>query len=114
LSDDFGMQDAGLEPATFAAVLQVLQSVFDLIVINYGPFSHQRTLLERLPADAQLFLCCSQRFSSVRGAGEMLTWLGARHPHLVVHELSPGQAPSPSDIRRVLNVPDSIDIGMGW
>ncbi len=35
-----------------------------LLVINYGPFSRRNALLEMLQPDAQLFLCCSQRFSS--------------------------------------------------
>lgn len=118
LSNDFKSDDAALEPATFAALLQVLQNVFEVIVINYGPFSRQRALLEMLPAGTQLFLCCSQRFSSVRGAGDLLNWLSEskllERPQLVIHEMAPGQVPSPAEIRGVLNVPSSIDIGVGW
>lgn len=118
LANDFKSEDAALEPATFAALLQVLQNIFDVIVINYGPFSRQRALLEMLPAGAQLFLCCSQRFSSVRGAGDLLKWLSESKnldkPQLVIHEMAPGQVPSPAEIRDVLNVPSSIDIGASW
>jgi Flp pilus assembly CpaE family ATPase len=118
LSNDFKSDNAALEPATFAALLQVLQNISDAIVINYGPFSRQRALLEMLPQGAQLFLCCSQRFPSVRGAGDLLTWLSEskllERPQLVIHELAPGQVPSPAEIRDVLNVPTSIDIGTSW
>jgi Flp pilus assembly CpaE family ATPase len=118
LSNDFESDNAALEPATFAALLQVLQNISDVIVINYGPFSRQRALLEMLPHGAQLFLCCSQRFPSVRGAADLLTWLAEsklpERPQLVIHELAPGQVPSPAEIRDVLNVPSSIDLGTSW
>ena len=118
LSNDFKSDGTALEPATFAALLQVLQNVFDVIVINYGPFSRQRALLEMLPQGAQLFLCCSQRFSSVRGASDLLNWLSESKllgpPHLVIHEMAPGQVPTPAEIRDVLHVPSSIDIGASW
>lgn len=118
LSNDFKDADAALEPATFAALLQILQSIFDIVVINYGPFSRQRSLLEILDPGAQLFLCCSQRFSSVRGTGDLLTWLAhcklPATPALVIHEMSPGQVPTPSEIRDALNVTSSIDIAASW
>lgn len=118
LSNDFKNADAALEPATFAALLQILQSIFDIVIINYGPFSRQRPLLEILDPGAQLFVCCSQRFSSVRGAGDLLTWLAQGKlpaaPALVIHEMSPGQVPTPSEIRAVLHVTSSIDIAASW
>jgi Flp pilus assembly CpaE family ATPase len=118
LSNDFKSDEAALEPATFTALLQVLQNIFDVVVINYGPFSRQRALLEMLQPDAQLFLCCSQRFSSVRGAGDLLDWLGQSEllarPQLVIHEMAPGQVPSPAEIRDVLKVTSSIDVAASW
>lgn len=118
LSNDFKSDDTALEPATFAALLQVLQNIFDVVVINYGPFSRQRALLEMLQPGAQLFLCCSQRFSSVRGAADLLNWLSESklldRPQLVIHEMAPGQMPSPAEICDVLNIPSSIDIGASW
>lgn len=118
LSNDFQSDDTALEPSTFAALLQILQNIFDVIVINYGPFSRQRALLEMLQPGAQLFLCCSQRFLSVRGAADLLNWLSESklldRPQLVIHEMAPGQVPSPAEIRDVLNMPSSIDIGASW
>lgn len=118
LSNDFKSDAAALEPATFTALLQILQNIFDIVVINYGPFSRQRALLEMLQPDAQMFLCCSQRFSSVRGAGDLLDWLGESErlarPQLVIHEMAPGQVPSPAEIRDVLKVSSSIDVGASW
>ena len=118
LAADFRSENAVLEAAGFAALLQVLQTIFDVIVIGYGPFSRQRALLEMVRPAAKFFLCCNQRFTSIRGAGDMLGWLAenkiAAAPELVVHEMAPGQTPSPADIRKVLNVQDSIDIDQGW
>ena len=118
LSNEFGGEGVALEAAGFGALLQVLRSIFDTIIIHYGPFSRQAALLEMVQASATFFLCCSQRFSSIRGAGDMLRWLAdtgiVPAPELVVHEMAPGQTPTPADIRKVLHLPVSIDVGGSW
>jgi pilus assembly protein CpaE len=118
LSGDYRMEDHALETESFSALLQILQSVFDVIVIGLGPFSRQQALLQAVRPAARLFLCCNQRFSSVRGAGEFLRWLGEHNmtdiTDVVVHELATGQIPAPADIRKVLQIPGSIDVGGSW
>jgi pilus assembly protein CpaE len=109
---------AMLETAGFSALLQVLRASFDIIVIGFGPFSRQESLLRMLEANSMLFLCCSQRFPSVQGTAGLLRWLGenkfALPSNLVVHELAPGCTPTPADIRKVLNIATSIDLDAGW
>ncbi len=118
LAGDFGSDDIVLETKSFAALLQVLQSIFDTIVIAFGPFSRQRALLEMVQPAARYFLCCNQRFSSIKGASELLRRLAesgiADSTDIVVHELAPRQIPAPADIRKVLRIPGSIDIGGSW
>jgi pilus assembly protein CpaE len=118
LACDFGSNGTVLEAASFAALLQVLRTIFHVVVINYGPFSRQRALLEMVQPGAKFFLCCNQRFSSIRGASELLRWLAeskiSEPPDVVVHELAPGQTPTPGDIRKALNIEGSIDLGESW
>lgn len=118
LAPDFCSEGTALEAAGFAALLQVLKTVFHVVVIGYGPFSRQRALLEMAQPGAQFFLCCNQRFPSIRGAGELLRWLAdnkiAEAPEVVMHEAAPNQTPTPADIRKVLNIPGSIDIDGSW
>ena len=117
LAADFRTDGAVLEAAGFAALLQILRNIFDVIVIGYGPFSRQRALLEMVQPTAKFFVCCNQRFSSIRGAGELLHWftenrIGA--PEIVVHEMARGQTPAPADIRKALKIASSIDLDGSW
>jgi pilus assembly protein CpaE len=118
LSPDFRSEGTALEAAGFAALLQVLKTIFHVVVIGYGPFSHQRALLEMAQPGAKFFLCCNQRFSSIRGAGELLHWLAeskiGEAPDVVVHDVAPNQTPTPADIRKALNISSSIDIEGSW
>jgi Flp pilus assembly CpaE family ATPase len=95
LAADFHSNGAVLEAAGFAALLQILRNIFDVIVIGYGPFSRQRALLEMAQPAAKFFVCCNQRFSSIRGAGELLHWFsenGFAAPRIVVHEMARAHA----------------------
>jgi pilus assembly protein CpaE len=118
LAADFRSEGAVLEAAGFAALLQMLQNIFDVIVIGYGPFSQQRALLEMVRPAAKFFTCCNQRFSSIRGAADMLRWLSENRvtdeAELVVHEMARGQTPAPGDICKTLNIRSSINLDGSW
>jgi pilus assembly protein CpaE len=117
LCTGFGSQVSALEGASFAALLQVLRSCCATIVIYYGPFSRQRELLEMVQPAARFFVCCNQRFTSIKGAGELLGWFtqnGLGAPDVVVHTLAPGSTPSAADIRNVLKITQSIDLDASW
>ncbi len=118
LATDFRSDGAVLEAASFAALLQMLQNIFDVMVIGYGPFSRQRALLEMVRPAAKFFVCCNQRFSSIRGTGELLRWLSENRitddAELVVHEMARNQTPAPADICRTLNIRRSINLEGSW
>ncbi|HVU22389.1 MAG TPA: hypothetical protein VHE09_16785 [Rhizomicrobium sp.] len=106
-----------LDSASFGALLQVLRALCHAIIVGYGPFSQERTLLEMAQPNARWFLCCDQRFASIRRSGEIRQWLtanGLGAPEIVVHALAPGLTPDPSDIRRALDVQDTIDLDVSW
>lgn len=117
LSRDFSAQQAGLEAESFGALLHMLRSIFDVIVIGYGPFSRQRALLEMAPA-AGLFLCCNQRFASIRAASDLRSWLAEceikASPIVVVHEMAPDMIPAPSDVTKALQAHHSVIIRGSW
>lgn len=118
LCANFESEPVPLDATGFAALLQVLRGICDVVIINYGPFSRQKALVEMVQPAAQLFVCCSQRFPSIRGTSDLLRWLSEGKldgtTRVVVHELAPGQTPSPADIRNTLKISDSIDLEEAW
>ncbi|MGN6148829.1 MAG: hypothetical protein ACTHPD_09845 [Rhizomicrobium sp.] len=112
-----GSETPVLEAAAFAALLEILRSLCDVIIVNYGPFSRQKALLE-MARPAQFFLCCNQRFASIHQTQALLRWFGDEQlgsvPEIVVHEMARGLTPSPSDIRHALKIAHSIDIATSW
>jgi pilus assembly protein CpaE len=114
---DFGADVTAFDTDAFAALLQILRGCCGTIVINYGPFSRQRPLLEMIRPAAQFFLCCSQRFPSVKGTSDLLRWLsvnGLGATEVVIHALAPRCTPSPADIRNALKIIESIDLDASW
>jgi pilus assembly protein CpaE len=114
---DFGGDVPAFDTAAFAALLQILRGFCETIVINYGPFSRQRALLEMIRPAAHFFVCCNQRFPSIRGASDLLRWLsvnGFGAPQVVIHALAQGRTPSSADVRNALGIADSIDLDASW
>jgi Flp pilus assembly CpaE family ATPase len=113
-SSDFPM----LEATSFSALLDVLRGICGMIVINYGPFSRQKALVDMVLPGARFFACCTQRFPSIRGTNDLLRWFSESHfgaaPELVVHALAPGSTPTSADIRKALAVENSIDLEEPW
>ncbi len=65
----------------------------------------------------RLFVCCNQRFTSIKSASELLRWLSANDlgvPDVVVHTLASGSTPSAADIRSALKITQSIDFDASW
>jgi Flp pilus assembly CpaE family ATPase len=118
LARDFHGESAALDAEGFGALLHVLQGIFSVIVIGCGPFSRQRPLLDMAGAPAKLFLCCNQRFASVRAAGEVLRWLADARiptiPDLIVHQPAPGVTPTAADIGNALHLPEAIALAGNW
>src|SRR6202012_4188983 len=58
LCADFDKDIPVLEATSFSALLEVVGRIFGVIVINYGPFSRQKALLEMARPSGRFFVCC--------------------------------------------------------
>lgn len=88
-------------------LLQMLRSLFDVVVIHWGAFSRQAALSGLTGEGRQVFLCSNQRFASIRNAKGLLAELESGNvPHvdpvIVIHELAPNATPAPDDIVRAI------------
>lgn len=114
---DFGADIPAVDAAPLAALLQILRGFCGTIIINYGPFARQRGLLEMVRPGAHFFVCCNQRFPSIRGAGELLRWLSAGGfgtPDVVIHALAPSRTPLSTDVCSALKITDCISLDASW
>ncbi|HEU4550010.1 MAG TPA: hypothetical protein VFS01_09950 [Rhizomicrobium sp.] len=117
LADESG--DMPVLPALndLSVLLQVLRAMFDAVVVFWGSFSRQ-VLEGGDSARRRIFLCCNQRFSSIRNAKALLTELNAggigAHVVLAVHLLAPNMAPGAEDIVRAIGAERSVLLTTSW
>jgi pilus assembly protein CpaE len=88
-------------------LLQILRSLFDVVVIFWGAFSRQAALGGLSGENRQLYLCCNQRFASVRNAKNLLGEIRAADapqadPVLVLQQCAPNLMPAPDDVLRAV------------
>lgn len=101
------------------ALLEICQSLYDVVIVSCGPFSRQEELLH-LPAEGALFfLPCNQRFTSIKGAAEMIRFVrqvraSEEEPILVVHEFAPGMAPDAAGIRSAVGAARAVELPVRW
>jgi Flp pilus assembly CpaE family ATPase len=100
-------------------LLQIIRTMFDVVVVYWGLFSRQAVLAGGDGSRRQILLCCNQRFSSVRNAKMLLAELksgGTPTGDLVlaVHQLAPNATPTPDDIVRAVGAERSIVLRTGW
>lgn len=101
------------------ALLEVCRSLYDVVIVSCGPFSRQEELLGLPGASSLFFLPCNQRFTSIKGAAEMLRLLrsirpGEEEPVLVIHEFAPGLAPDAAGIRNAIGIDRAIELPARW
>ncbi|MEX0839713.1 MAG: hypothetical protein WD034_09275 [Parvibaculum sp.] len=101
------------------ALLEIFQSLYDVVIVSCGPFSRQEELLDLPGTSALFFLPCNQRFTSIKGASEMLRLVkavrpGEEEPVLVVHEFAPGMAPDSAGIRSAIGADRAIELPVRW
>lgn len=101
------------------ALLEICQSLYDVVIVSCGPFSRQDEILGLPEEGAFFFLPCNQRFTSIKAAAEMLRFVrehGKRQeePILVVHEFEPGMAPDPASIRNAVGATRAIELPGRW
>lgn len=88
-------------------LLQMLRSLFDMVVIYWGAFSRQAALSGLTGENRHIFLCCNQRFASIRNAKSLLAELEGGNiahvdPAIVIHQLAHNTTPTPDDMVRAI------------
>ncbi len=101
------------------ALLEICQSLYDVVIVSCGPFSRQEELINLPPDDAPFFLPCNQRFTSIKGAAEMIRFVrhvrsGKQEPILVIHEFAPGMAPDAVGIRSAVGAVRAVELPVRW
>jgi pilus assembly protein CpaE len=111
--------ETALDVQDVQALLQILRRMFDAVVVFYGPFSRQDTLIDAAHSDARFFVCSNQRLTSVKAASEWLRRLrearpGGPAPLAVIHEFVPELAPGAGALRAALGGGDCIIVDAPW
>ena len=101
------------------ALLQMLQSLYEVVIIDYGPFSRHEDLITLPGTNATFFLTCNQRFTSINAAGEMMRTLADLRPKghppiLAVHEFAPKSTPLFEDVVSALSPEKAIRLSVRW
>jgi pilus assembly protein CpaE len=114
LAGEYG-QSAPPDTHQLAVLLQILKSLFDTIVISWGPFSRQAT---EAGIAAHNLVCCNQRFSSVRNArsflAELLTKAPALEPVLAIHLFDAALVPCADSIAQATAAKTSLILRSSW
>lgn len=101
------------------ALLEICQSLYDVVIVSCGPFSRQEEILSLPEEGAPFFLPCTQRFTSIKAAAEMLRFVrnlrgGRDEPVLMIHEFAPGMAPDPVSIRNAVGAARALELSADW
>lgn len=101
------------------ALLEMLQSLYEVVVVNSGPFSRHEDLIGLAGSRADIFVACNQRFTSIKATGDLLRAVRAQRtassdPILVVHEFAPTLTPSYDEIRNALGSSHAVRLSTRW
>jgi len=104
------------QPRDLTVLLQILRSLFDVVVVHWGAFSHQA--VRGGAVGGTILVGCNQRFSSVRNAKTFFqnlrgAELGA-DPILAIHQLDANLTPSPDDIAAAIGARHSLILRATW
>jgi pilus assembly protein CpaE len=115
LTDD--ENDATLPaPHDLTVLLQILRSLFEAVVVCWGPFSRQA--IRAGAVEGIIFVGCNQRFSSIRSGKSFLAGLRAAEtgsePVLAIHQLDANLVPSPEDIVEATGARESLILRASW
>lgn len=107
LVDDSGHADSLPALRDVLVLLQILRSLFDVVVIYWGAFSRQAALGGLGGDNRHAFLCCNQRFGSIRNGKALFAEIAAMDgghaaPVLVIHQTAPNMTPAPDDVARAV------------
>lgn len=101
------------------ALLEILQSLYQVVVVNSGPFSRHEDLIGLLGSRSVVFVACNQRFTSIKATGDLLRAVralrkAAPDPVLVVHEFAPTLTPSFEEVRNALGASRAVRLPTHW
>lgn len=101
------------------ALLEILQSLYEVVVIDCGPFSRNEDVIGLPGANAVFFLSCNQRFTSIKAAGELLRSVRAARsssidPVVAIHEFAPTLTPGFDEIRVALGAGAAVRLSARW
>jgi Flp pilus assembly CpaE family ATPase len=101
------------------ALLEMLQSLYDVVIVYGGPFSRNEDLIVLPNPRAAFFLACNQRFTSIKATGDLLrTVRGLRpaggEPIVAIHEFAPALTPSADEIRVALGAQSILRLPIRW
>jgi pilus assembly protein CpaE len=101
------------------ALLEILQSLYEVVVIDCGPFSRHEDIIGLPNASSVFFLSCNQRFGSIKAAGELLRTVRAARssgidPVLAIHEFAPALSPSFDEIKTALGAGTAMRLSVRW
>ena len=103
-------------PRDLAALLQVLQSLFDTVVVCWAAFSRQAARVGAIRGT--VLVGTSQRFSAIRNAKHFLAAMraeeGVVEPILAIHLLDPNLTPSPREIAEAAGARKSLLLRAPW
>lgn len=99
-------------------LLQILRSLFDIVVVYWGMFSRQAMLAGTENENQHLYLVCNQRFSSIRNAKDFLAEArtGEKNfdPVLAVQLFDPTLAPGAEDIVKAVGARRHLALTASW
>ncbi len=101
------------------ALLEILQSLYEVTIVNCGPFSRNEDLIGLPAASAAILLSCNQRLTSIKATGELLRRVNALRPsalepRLAVHEMAPALTPSFAEICDALGTTHAMRLPARW
>lgn len=99
------------QPRDLAMLVPMLRALFDTVVVCWGAFSRQAAA-----GSGHAFVCCNQRFSSIRNAKAFLAGIKseAAAPTLAIHELNAHIVPSSQDIQDAVGAPRALVLRTSW
>lgn len=81
---------SSIEVQDIRTLIDMLRSLYDVVVVHYGLFSTHESLLSQIDGSSLALLGCNQRFSSVRASNDLLKAIRKNHTPdnliVVVHE----------------------------
>ncbi|HVV27832.1 MAG TPA: hypothetical protein VHC40_07685 [Rhizomicrobium sp.] len=99
-----------------AVLLEILRALFDTVVVCWGVLSHQAARAGL--AGGHAFVCCNQRFSSIRNARAFLSGLraeGREHaPVLALHLFDAGLSPDANGVAEAVGAERCMVLRAQW